>query len=87
MKYVVPAVRQGGVSIAYVMVHLLQCAVNAEPNLNPPVTSTEAALAYKKQLEKLEPNVKFLMTLYLSPSLTVEEVKMAKQAGVVGVIL
>jgi dihydroorotase len=43
------------------------------------------ALAYKSRLEKLEPKVKFLMTLYLSPELTVEEVKKAKEAGIVGV--
>jgi dihydroorotase len=43
------------------------------------------ALAYKSKLEKLEPKVKFLMTLYLSPELTVEEVKKAKEAGIVGV--
>jgi dihydroorotase len=43
------------------------------------------ALAYKERLERLEPNVKFLMTLYLSPDLTVEEVAKAKAAGIVGV--
>jgi dihydroorotase len=43
------------------------------------------ALAYKDKLENLEPKVKFLMTLYLSPELTVEEVKKAKEAGIVGV--
>jgi len=42
-------------------------------------------LAYKSVLEKLEPKVKFLMTLYLSPELTVGEVKKAKEAGIVGV--
>ena len=57
---------------------------NIEPNLTPPVTTTDAALAYKTDLEQLEPNVKFLMTLYLSPELTVEEVKKAKQASIVG---
>jgi dihydroorotase len=42
------------------------------------------ALAYKEKLEKLEPKVQFLMTLYLSPQLTVEEVAKAKAAGIVG---
>ena len=42
------------------------------------------ALEYKKQLQEIEPNVEFLMTLYLSHDLTVEEVKKAKQAGIVG---
>jgi dihydroorotase len=57
---------------------------NFQPNLTPPVTTTEMALAYKEKLEKLEPNVQFLMTLYLSPQLTVEEVAKAKAAGIVG---
>jgi dihydroorotase len=43
------------------------------------------ALAYKDKLENLEPKVKFLMTLYLSPELTIEEGKKAKEAGIVGV--
>lgn len=43
------------------------------------------ALAYKSKLEKLEPKVKFLMTLYLSPELSVEEVQKAEKAGIVGV--
>jgi len=43
------------------------------------------AVAYRERLERLEPNVKFLMTLYLSPELTVEEVAKAKAAGIVGV--
>ena len=55
-----------------------------KPNLTPPVTTTEMALAYKEKLERLEPNVKFLMTLYLSPQLTVEEVAKAKANGIVG---
>ena|SRR5579862_6949669 len=56
-----------------------------EPNLTPPVTTTDMALAYQERLQRLEPNVRFLMTLYLSPELTVEEVVKAKAAGIVGV--
>jgi dihydroorotase len=56
-----------------------------KPNLTPPVATTEMALAYKEKLERLEPNVKFLMTLYLSPQLTVEEVAKAKANGIVGI--
>jgi dihydroorotase len=44
------------------------------------------ALAYKERLQRLEPNVEFLMTLYLSPELTVGEVKKAKEGGVVGMM-
>jgi hypothetical protein len=57
---------------------------NFQPNLTPPVTTTDMALAYQEKLEKLEPNVQFLMTLYLSPQLTVDEVAKAKAAGIVG---
>jgi hypothetical protein len=55
-----------------------------QPNLKPPVTTTEQALAYKAELQKIDPNVEYLMTLYLSPDLTPDEVKKAKRAGIVG---
>jgi len=71
---VTPHVRKGGFTLAYVM-----------PNLKPPITSTEQALAYKKELEALDPNVEYLMTLYLSPELTPEEIRKASKAGIVGV--
>ncbi|KAI9014385.1 dihydroorotase, homodimeric type [Phycomyces nitens] len=74
MRMVTPKVVEGGVSLAYVM-----------PNLQPPITNTDQALAYKKELEALAPNVTFYMTLYLSPELTPEEVRKAKKAGIAGV--
>jgi len=55
------------------------------PNLKPPVTTTEQALAYKAGLQKIDPNVEYLMTLYLSPDLTPDEVRKARKAGIVGV--
>jgi len=58
-----------------------------QPNLVPPITTTDQALAYKAELEGIDPNVQYLMTLYLSPDLTVDEVKKAKQAGIVGQFL
>ncbi|KAF9780285.1 Dihydroorotase [Thelephora terrestris] len=73
-KLLAPHVRKGGFTLAYVM-----------PNLKPPVTTTEQALAYKAELQKIEPNVEYLMTLYLSPDLTPDEVRKAKKAGIVGV--
>ena len=42
------------------------------------------ALEYKKNLEAIDPNVEYLMTLYLSPELTPEEIRKAKNAGIVG---
>lgn len=74
MNLVVPLVRQGGCDRVYVM-----------PNLVPPITTTEMALEYKKKLEAIEPKVKFLMTLYLSPELIPDEIKKAKEAGILGV--
>ncbi|CAG8671723.1 10148_t:CDS:2, partial [Ambispora leptoticha] len=74
MRMVVPRILEGGVSLCYVM-----------PNLKPPIKTTEQALFYKAQLEKLAPSVTFLMSLYLSPDLTPEEIKNAKRHGIVGV--
>ncbi|KAJ1967730.1 dihydroorotase [Dispira parvispora] len=74
MRMVTKLVRPGGVDTVYVM-----------PNLQPPITTTEQALAYRDQLQALEPNVTYLMSLYLSPDLTPEEIRKAAQAGVVGV--
>ncbi|KAF7313587.1 hypothetical protein HMN09_00515000 [Mycena chlorophos] len=71
---VVPHVRKGGFSLAYVM-----------PNLNPPITTTAMALDYKAQLQAIDPSVDYLMTLYLSPDLTPDEIVKAKQAGIAGV--
>ncbi|MEI8170178.1 MAG: dihydroorotase [Rhodoferax sp.] len=60
------------------------------PNLRPPVTTTEAALAYKARIQAAVPaGVKFepLMTLYLTDLLPAEEIKRAAAAGVVAVKL
>jgi len=67
-------VRKGGFDLAYVM-----------PNLKPPITSTEQALEYKANLQRIDPDVQYLMTLYLSPELTPDEIRKAKNAGIVGV--
>ncbi|KAH9981853.1 Dihydroorotase [Russula compacta] len=73
-ELVTPHVREGGFRLAYVM-----------PNLTPPITTTDRALEYKSILEKIDPEMEFLMTLYLSPDLTPDEVRRAKSAGIVGV--
>ncbi|KZP12089.1 Dihydroorotase [Athelia psychrophila] len=73
-KLVTPHVRKGGFHLAYVM-----------PNLKPPITTVSQALEYKSTLESIDPSVDYLMTLYLSPDLTPEEVRKAKDAGIVGV--
>jgi len=71
---VTPHVKKGGFGLAYVM-----------PNLKPPITTTAQALKYKEELEKIDPRVEYLMTLYLSPELTPEEIRKAKKAGIYGV--
>jgi dihydroorotase len=55
-----------------------------QPNLTPPITTTDQALEYKATLERIDPETEFLMTLYLSPDLTPDEVRRAKAAGIVG---
>ncbi|KAF8351152.1 hypothetical protein F5887DRAFT_1058094 [Amanita rubescens] len=73
-ELIVPHVRKGGFHLAYVM-----------PNLKPPITTTDQALKYKAELERIDPSTEYLMTLYLSPELTPEEARKAKAAGIVGV--
>jgi len=54
------------------------------PNLNPPVTTTEAALAYRERILKALPDgsgLKPLMTLYLTDSTKPEEITNAKASG------
>jgi dihydroorotase len=56
------------------------------PNLKPPVTTAEQALAYKARIQAAVPaGVSFepLMTLYLTDKLPPAEIKRAKAAGVV----
>nr|WP_301282919.1 MULTISPECIES: dihydroorotase [unclassified Halomonas] len=56
------------------------------PNLKPPVTTTEQALAYRERiLEALDPAYSFepLMTLYLTDTTTAEEIEKAVASGVV----
>ena len=54
------------------------------PNLDPPVTTTEAALAYRERIRAALPTgAQFepLMTLYLTDRTPVEEISRAKAAG------
>ncbi|KAK0529087.1 dihydroorotase [Tilletia horrida] len=69
---IAPHVAQGGMHTAYVM-----------PNLVPPISTTDEAVAYHARLRALAPSTTFLMSLYLSPALTPDEVRKAKASGVV----
>jgi dihydroorotase len=60
------------------------------PNLRPPVTTTEAALAYQARIQAAVPagqQFEPLMTLYLTDNLPADEIKRARDAGVVAVKL
>ncbi|KAH7322882.1 hypothetical protein B0I35DRAFT_426660 [Stachybotrys elegans] len=74
MKLVTPTLSSGGVDTAFVM-----------PNLVPPITTVERVVEYQSQLQALAPNVKFLMSLFLHPSVTPEVIAQAAAAGVAGV--
>ena len=90
-ELVTPHVRQGGIHTAYVMVGIyypliasIHVRLHPQPNLVPPLTSADAAIAYKKELERIAPDVEFLMTLYLHPEVTPEEIVKAAKAGIRG---
>ncbi|MSQ57566.1 MAG: dihydroorotase [Limnohabitans sp.] len=60
------------------------------PNLKPPITTAQQALAYKERILKAVPaGLDFtpLMTLYLTDNLPASEIVRAKQAGVVALKL
>ena len=59
------------------------------PNLKPPVTTTEQALAYRARIMSALPaGMKFepLMTLYLTDNTTAQEIRTAKQSGAIHAI-
>lgn len=56
------------------------------PNLRPPITTTDAAIGYRQRiLDSLPDGVEFepLMTLYLTDNTRPEEIKHAKESGIV----
>lgn len=74
MRQVAPLVVKGGVGRCVVM-----------PNTVPPIATAAEAVHYRDALRTLAPEVDFLMTLYLQPSMTVADIEQARQAGVFGV--
>ncbi|CDO93518.1 unnamed protein product [Kluyveromyces dobzhanskii CBS 2104] len=71
-QLVTPTVKEGGVSVAYVM-----------PNLQPPVTTLGRVQEYKATLESLAPETTFLMSFYLCKDLTPELIHEAAKAGAI----
>ncbi|KAL6716716.1 dihydroorotase [Lecanora helva] len=72
MELVTPQIQKGGCDTVYVM-----------PNLQPPITTVAQALDYHGKLAKLAPDVTFLMSLFLHPSLTPEAIREAAETGVI----
>ncbi|KAF2655999.1 Dihydroorotase [Lophiostoma macrostomum CBS 122681] len=73
-QLVTPTIRHGGVNQVYVM-----------PNLVPPVTTVKQCLEYRDRLRAIEPNVDYLMSLYLHETITPGTIREAKKAGITGV--
>lgn len=95
MGAVVPTIRQGEAGMVYVMVSYVskqkqssviiiydRCVVKL---LVPSVTTIDRVLDYQKRLHALGPQVTFLMSLYLHPSITPQTIVEAKRAGIRGV--
>ncbi|EGE08803.1 dihydroorotase [Trichophyton equinum CBS 127.97] len=74
MQLVTPYIRKGGVDTVFVM-----------PNLQPPVTTVAQAVEYRNKLQEVEPDVHYLMSLYLHDSITPDVIKEAAAAGITGV--
>lgn len=75
MDLTAPTIRQGGVSVVYVM-----------PNLVPPVTTLDRVKEYKKSIQANAPHTTLLMSLYLCKDLTPELIhEAAKEKAIHGV--
>ncbi|HSW06201.1 dihydroorotase [Aquabacterium sp.] len=77
-----------GAAMAAVLPHTARQFARAivMPNLKPPITSTAAALAYRERiLDALPAGAAFepLMTLYLTDKLPPDEIRRAREAGIV----
>ncbi len=53
------------------------------PNLEKPIVSVTQALAYQKKLSSLAPNVRFLMSIYLHPDVTPDQIKLAAKTNII----
>ncbi|MEQ1805859.1 MAG: dihydroorotase [Burkholderiaceae bacterium] len=81
-----------GAALAAVVPHSARQFARAVimPNLRPPVTTTEQALAYRERILRAVPKglaFEPLMTLYLTDRLPPDEIRRAREAGVVAVKL
>eukprot|EP00834_Sanchytrium_tribonematis_P000108 NODE_3_length_80033_cov_0.932970.p24 type:complete len:333 gc:universal NODE_3_length_80033_cov_0.932970:59019-60017(+) len=74
MESVTKLIAKGGASTVYVM-----------PNLSPPITTIQQAVEYKNRLKEIDDSIIYLMSLYLVPSITDNDLIRAKNCGVYGV--
>jgi dihydroorotase len=74
MTMVVKQLSKGGAGRVLVM-----------PNLQPPIVIPQQAIDYKRELQCIDPQIDYLMTLYLSPELTADMIHEAARLGIVGV--
>ncbi|EDO08523.1 putative dihydroorotase [Babesia bovis T2Bo] len=70
MSLVTPLIRHGGCNRVLVM-----------PNTNPPITNCAQAGEYRRQLMQIEPRVTYLMTLYLSPEVSTDDIRLNAKAN------
>lgn len=71
-ELVTPMIRSGGADVVYVM-----------PNLQPPITQISQAHHYHETLTRLAPGIKFLMSLFLHPSMTPETIAEAARSEII----
>ncbi|KAL8750266.1 MAG: hypothetical protein Q9199_007179 [Rusavskia elegans] len=72
MHLVTPYIEKGGCDTALIM-----------PNLQPPITQVSQAVAYHEALSQIAPKVKFLMTLYLHPTITPDVIAEAAESKII----
>ncbi len=81
-----------GAALAAVLPHTTRQFARAivMPNLKPPITTTAMALAYRERILRSRPagsDFEPLMTLYLTDQTSPDEIRRARQAGIVAVKL
>lgn len=72
MELCTPLIKNGGCDTIYVM-----------PNLRPPITQVSEAISYHKMLSRLAPEVTFLMSLFLHPSMNANVIIEAAKSKII----
>ncbi|KAL8934285.1 MAG: hypothetical protein Q9216_005984 [Gyalolechia sp. 2 TL-2023] len=72
MELCTPLIKAGGCDVVFVM-----------PNTQPPITQVSQAVSYHQSLSQIAPDVKFLMSLYLHPSVNVDTIATAARSKII----